>query len=246
MVVSLGQISEIGELDDIILEHAASSPRQLMAICNRLFTAHLSTTYDHTQTLITEREVNLVLQELRRPPVQIVVPKVLDGTIRLDATTLQQIIWQGESEYVEFKSTLRYNLNSNNRDARLEQVVAQELCAFANTGGGIVIIGVGDTGEAKGLDYDFKTLGSRKNEDNFRLVVTDIITQNLDRPADGLKIMFEDYANKRVCVILVPKSRQPSYCLIDGRAEFFVRVSNSMRRLDARQTVEYIRENFDY
>jgi len=244
-VVSLGQISEVGDLDDLVLDHAASSPRQLMAICNRLFTAHLSAGYDGTQKVITEREVNLVIQELRQPPVQVDVSNVLDGSIHLETTTLQQIIWQGETEFVEFKSTLRYNLNSGNRDAKLEQVVAQELCGFANTSGGIVIIGVGDTGEAKGLEYDFKTLGQHKTEDSFRLMVTDIITQYLDRPLEGLKILFENYANKRVCVIMVAKSRQPSYCLIEGRAEFYVRVSNSVRRLDVRQAVDYIHDNFN-
>src|SRR5215212_7186034 len=51
-----------------------------------------------------------------------------------------EIIKQGESETVEFKSSLPP-----------DKVVARDLTAFANTKGGIMLIGVDDNGEILGL-----------------------------------------------------------------------------------------------
>lgn len=244
--VSLGEISEANDLDDIVVSISAGSPRQLIAVCNRLLLAHLSQPYDSNRKLITRIEIDQVLKEQKRGPSRIEAVQILDGTRNLDPVTLQRLIWQGENELVEFKSSLRYNLYSGNRDVKLEQIIAQEICGFANTRGGFLILGIDNDGNALGLENDYKTLGKeRQNEDGYRLAVTDIITSFLDRPPEGLRIQFEDYSDKRVCVISVVKNREPLYCIIDQKAEIFIRLDNSARKLDARQILQYVKGNFE-
>jgi nucleoside phosphorylase len=243
---SLGQISKVSELDEILVKHSAGSPRQLIALCNRLFSVHFNQPYNGKNQLITEEEVTQVINEFKPGPSQMDAAKILEGSRNLDAYTLQQLIWQGESEYVEFKSTLRLNLFTGNSDSKLEQVVAQEICSFLNTRGGFVLIGIDDNGNALGLENDYKTLSmDKRNEDGFRLAITNILANYFDLPPEGVRILFVSNAGKQVCVILVPKSREPAYCIIDQRAEFFVRIENSARKLDVRKAVRYIKGNFE-
>jgi len=61
--------------------------------------------------------------------------------IRLSAEQLQELIRGGESQTVEFK-----------RQLPPDSIIAQALVAFANTTGGVLIVGVSDDGDVVGLD----------------------------------------------------------------------------------------------
>ena len=52
------------------------------------------------------------------------------------------LIAAGESDRVEFKSTLRTNLHTNRRDRAMESAVTKTLAAFLNSDGGALVIGV--------------------------------------------------------------------------------------------------------
>src|SRR5207247_10913277 len=69
----------------------------------------------------------------------------LDRTEEIDGmVTIDERILEGESNELEFKSTLRWNLDSDHVDKRLEEVIMKAIAAFANAEGCSLLIGVND------------------------------------------------------------------------------------------------------
>ena len=68
---------------------------------------------------------------------------------------VKELIAQGESKTLEFKSTLRWNLEENRKDPeRVTHAVVKTIAAFLNTEGGDLIVGVNDVGEVVGIELD--------------------------------------------------------------------------------------------
>ena len=55
---------------------------------------------------------------------------------------IQELIKTGESEAVEFKSTLRTNLHTKKFDKKMEHAVMKSITSFLNTDGGTLLVGV--------------------------------------------------------------------------------------------------------
>ncbi len=65
-----------------------------------------------------------------------------------------ELIKKGEGNKLEFKSTLRKNLHTNNMDRQIEHSVLKTINAYLNSDGGTLLIGVSDKGEITGLEHD--------------------------------------------------------------------------------------------
>lgn len=61
----------------------------------------------------------------------------------MDAEELRLVVAQGESECLEFK-------RCGNQP---EQDLFETICAFTNTFGGVIFLGVEDDGTLRGIDY---------------------------------------------------------------------------------------------
>jgi predicted HTH transcriptional regulator len=128
----------------------------------------------------------------------------------------------------------------------MEWEIARTLCAFMNTEGGTLIIGVDDDGMVPGLDKDFSTLGRRKNKDGFLQAFVNITENLFASPVspDDYTARFEESRGKFVYVVEVKKSEKPVFCLLDGVSEFYVRKQTTTRKLDAKAQFEYLLEHF--
>ncbi len=69
---------------------------------------------------------------------------------------------------VEFKSTLRWNVNAGMVDKKMEEIILKSLAALSNGYGGTLFIGVRDDGEILGLEADYVTF-KEPNKDRFEL-----------------------------------------------------------------------------
>ena len=87
---------------------------------------------------------------------------------------VQELILAGESDTVEFKSTLRYDLRSKEVNKKLEYVIAKTVAAFLNSEGGNLFIGVDDKQNILGLADDISSL-SKKNIDGFELHLVEVV-----------------------------------------------------------------------
>lgn len=152
---------------------------------------------------------------------------------------LKELIHIGENETMEFKSTLRYDLRENKINKKLEFVIAKTISAFLNTEGGILIIGVDDSGNALGLDNDLGTL-SKRDTDAFELHLRNIISKHLGSSFEKyLKVNFPSIDEKTVCKIQVLKSGKPVFATYEGAENFYVRIGNSSIPKNRAEQSEY-------
>ena len=74
-----------------------------------------------------------------------------DGAEKLDETVVRQWIAKGESETLEFKSSLRWDRKEGRVNKDLERVVVKTLAGLLNAKkGGALLVGVADSGEVSG------------------------------------------------------------------------------------------------
>ena len=153
----------------------------------------------------------------------------------------KEIILSGESEHVEFKSTLRWNLKANRKDERITHAVLKTIAAFLNTDGGILILGVADDGEILGLEND-----RFENEDKLLLFLTDIIKSKLGLlHLDNIHYDTEQIQGKNILRVDVQASKIPCYLSNEKLDQFYIRTGPSTTDLRLRFLYAYIKERFE-
>jgi len=153
---------------------------------------------------------------------------------------LSNVLVNGESEAVEFKSTLRVNLHTGNKDPRMELSVLKTLAGFLNTNGGMLVIGISDDGTPVSIQAD-----GFSNEDKMSLHLVNIVKSRMGVQAmTNIHAHFDDHDDFRVMVVKCRKSPTPIF-LKDGDSErFYIRTGPSTTELSASQTQEYIGQRF--
>lgn len=153
---------------------------------------------------------------------------------------LSQVVSSGESEAVEFKSTLRTNLHTGNKDPRMELTVLKTLAGFLNTNGGTLIIGMSDDGIPVGIEAD-----GFASEDKMGLHLTNIVNGRMGPQAmTFLHLHFDDSESNRVLVVKCNKAAVPMFVKDDGVERFYVRTGPSTTELSASQTQDYIKHRY--
>ena len=154
--------------------------------------------------------------------------------------SIEDIIKKGESEMIEFKSSLKWDYKKNYANKEIAFFVAKTISAFMNYKGGILLIGVNDTGELLGLNKDFSTL-KKKDSDGFEIELTSVINSYLGKEFRHLvNVSFEDINEKSVCKVVVKPSPKPVFLRRGKQSEFYIRAGNSSQPLDMQQANEYI------
>lgn len=135
--------------------------------------------------------------------------------MNLEPAELARLIEGGEGKSLEFKRGLP-------RDAK----VARTLCAFANTRGGLLLIGVGDRGELVGAPRPRATMA------HLRAVASEHLEPSLEVQVGVLLLPTGSEGGRRIVWCSVPISpRRPHAVLGEaGEREVVARVGASNRR----------------
>ena len=143
--------------------------------------------------------------------------------MRIDPAELARSIAAGEGKNLEFKRGLP-------GDAK----VARTLCAFANTRGGLLLIGVGDRGEIVGAPRPRETM------ERLRSVGRERVEPELSVHVGTVQLL-----ERRVVWCSVPLSPHRPHAAVDdeGERELVVRVGASNRRATG-ATLGSIRANY--
>jgi hypothetical protein len=147
----------------------------------------------------------------------------------------------GESSKLEFKSTLRTNLKTGEKDPRMEKAVLKTIVAFLNSRGGTLFIGVADDGTILGVD-----LASFENsKDKFGLHLNNLIkTQIGSEFLPFLHFTLVDFEDKSVMRVSCQVSDRPVF-LTDGKEQiFYVRSGPSTIDLHGVELLYYANHNF--
>lgn len=157
----------------------------------------------------------------------------------------EEIIKGGENDYVEFKSSIRYDYKQRNGDIKsIEYVIAKTISSFMNVRGGRLFVGVDDSGEINGIENDYAAVHN-KNKDGFLLQLNNIINHYLGKEFHQyLSVKIIPIKDKDVCILEVAKSRSPVFLKDGDKEEFHIRASASSQSMSVRQTNEYIRSHF--
>ncbi len=152
-----------------------------------------------------------------------------------------ELVLMGESANVEFKSSARYNLHTNQRDPKIELVVSKNVAALANSDGGILLIGVGDDGSIAGLANDYKFM-KKPDSDRYELWLRDHLAATLGADAAAaVRVEFPQVSNTEICRIDIPRADRPVF-VSPGKGkdpELWVRIGNSTRELPIDEAFAY-------
>lgn len=161
-----------------------------------------------------------------------------------EKTELISLIKTGESEKVEFKSSLRFDIVKQCPNKELEKVIAKSVSGFLNSYGGYLFIGISDKGEAIGIENDIK-ITSKKSEDAFLSTLYQIIIDFLGKEAcQKIHPQIINFENKTICVIKIETGNLPTW-FHDGQSQiFYLRLGQSTRPLDSKETHEYCLQRF--
>ncbi len=154
--------------------------------------------------------------------------------------SLADLIAAGESTTVEFKSTLRWDVQQKRVNKDLQKVIAKTTAGLMNTEGGSLVIGVTDDGGIYGIDDDLASLG-RSDTDGFLQSLTSILDSYLGREfLPFAKPRVESAEGKLVCILDAGASPRPVFVRDGAQSEFYVRAGNTTRLLDSEGAHEYI------
>jgi hypothetical protein len=168
----------------------------------------------------------------------------------ISALDFKDIIEKGESHQVEFKPTLLYNFRTQKGGISVLYIIAKAICGFLNSNGGILFIGVKDSGEVQGLDYDYSLYDSENGRDRILLEIDSLIARYFGVSFKPLiNASIEIINEKDVLVVIVEKSDKPVLLknLRDNvmNKEMFVRMNASTHQLkDIQDIIDYLINNW--
>lgn len=159
----------------------------------------------------------------------------------LTKPSVRELIGAGESQIVEFKSSMRWDVREQQVNKELERVVAKTVVGFLNAEGGTLLIGVADDGTVLGIDDDLRTL-ARSDRDAFEQKLVNVLGYYVGPQfLQHVAVSFSDVEGMVVCEVEVEPSPQPVFVRGKGHErEFVARVLNTTRSFDAESGFEYI------
>jgi hypothetical protein len=174
------------------------------------------------------------------------------NAIRLsEEELLRQLIDGGESSFLEFKSSLRWDYKKEKPNKDLEAVIVKSIAAFSNHEGGTLLIGVSDDGESLGLQPDYSCLKD-EGKDYFELHLRNLIVSQygVGFASEGITIRFPELDGREICRIDIRRGKFPLYTTVNIKGappleKFYVRSGNSSRAINSMSEVaSYVMKRF--
>lgn len=163
-----------------------------------------------------------------------------DSATERPTIDVSSLVDAGESEAIEFKSTLRVNLHTRAPDSKMELSVLKTVAGFLNANGGTLVVGIADDGTSTGIDAD-----QFESEDKMNLHFVNTVKSRLGTEAlTNIHSHFEDFEDARVFVVQCQASRYPVFVIDGGVERFFVRTGPSTSELPPSQTQAFISRRF--
>ncbi len=164
--------------------------------------------------------------------------------------TLEDLISEGESNELEFKATLRWDLEKGEVSHKMEGAIVKAVAAFANSHGGTLLIGVDNDGQAVGLEHDYTSLGDA-DKDKFERCLYSLLYQSVGKSFVTTKVTarFHDVAGAEVCQVDVAKAKEPIVVASKDKngvavEKFYVRSGNASQEIPLSQMNAYLKERF--
>ena len=176
--------------------------------------------------------------------------KITETEETVAPVSMEDLILEGESDELEFKSTLRWDLKQGEVNKKLEEVIMKTVAAFANSQGGTLLIGVADDGEVLGLEPDFHSLGTMER-DKFELHLRNLLNQQFGTGFVTSKVVikFHEVSEKQICLMEILPAKQAVIVTVKDKngqptEKFYARSGNSSQEIPLNEMSAYIKERF--
>jgi hypothetical protein len=176
--------------------------------------------------------------------------KITDTEETVAPVSLEDLIAEGESDELEFKSTLRWDLKEGTVNKKLEEVIMKTVAAFANSQGGTLLIGVDDDGKVLGLEGDYHSLGG-VDRDKFELHLRNLLNQQFGTGfvTSKVSITFHEVEEKEVCQVDTKQAKEPVIVTVKDKngqpsEKFYARSGNSSQEIPLGEMSAYLKERF--
>jgi hypothetical protein len=189
------------------------------------------------KNISTPRQVMMNIEERRQKAIatqQQVAPR----------KSVPELLEEGESQYVEYKSSLMWDYHQQRINKKLYTPVMKSLVAFMNSRGGHLLIGVDDEGRILGIEADMQ--GMKKPnldgwENTFNLAFNKMIGVEYRRL---IELEFYEKDGKTVCHVYVRPADRPIFFKENNTEKFYVRAGNASQPLTFSQATRYIQARF--
>jgi hypothetical protein len=166
------------------------------------------------------------------------------------AASIEVLISEGESDELEFKSSLRWDYAQQFMNKKLEDVILKSVAAFANGQGGTLLIGVDDSGTPLGLEHDYASLGG-VDRDKFERHVRNLLSQAFGQSfvANKLRMSFPSVGTTEICQIDIAQAQQPIITKVTDKngqqvEKFYVRSGNASVEMPLSEMHTYVTDRF--
>ena len=186
--------------------------------------------------------------EARKARICEVLKRLIMPVQTTDQNDIGGLLHGRESKKLEYKSSMRWDMKLNRPNPALGETIAKELCAFMNTDGGDLLIGVDDDGNVVGLEKDYSTFHGKRS-DGFSQHLTNLVNKHLGKNANEyLELDFVTVGNDEVCRCRIRPARgkksSPIFFAKDDEKKFYIRANNTCQPLDMEEAYRYISEKW--
>jgi len=163
-----------------------------------------------------------------------------DKSSLISDTPIDVLIAGGESDAIEYKSTLRINLHTGERDTKIEHSIVKTVAGFLNTDGGHLFIGVDDSGNIIGIHSDKFENHDKMNRHLVTLVKNKLGPQNMTY----LTIRFKELEDNYIMAIECKPANKEVFLKDSNNERFYIRTGASTLELTGHQMQDYIKTRF--
>ncbi|HEX5219509.1 MAG TPA: DUF262 domain-containing protein [Verrucomicrobiae bacterium] len=168
-----------------------------------------------------------------------------ESSLQSALKNIDAVVGAGEGAAMEFKSSARWDYREQKHNKALEIVVAKTLAGFLNAEGGLLVLGVDNSGKTVGLEQDFKTLTKYPDKDGYEQFLVNLVAKTLGKVAASfVKIGFCTRDAKEVCVVHAESSHQPVWVDDQPQPHFYLRSGNTTQELSGQDQADYIKVRF--
>ena len=163
---------------------------------------------------------------------------------------LTQLVADGESAYVEFKSTIWFDINqarynkeyTPKKEPYIQDNIIKTVAGFLNSEGGCLLIGVSDRGESYGLEADLGLI-KRGDLDGLENEMTQMLMDALSTNiiATNVRTTFPKFQGKTIAKLDVKAANSPVFSKTSKDSEaFYVRIGNLTQLMSVQSALNYI------
>jgi len=153
---------------------------------------------------------------------------------------IYQLLRLGESETLEFKSTMRCNLKSGKNGKEIEIAWLKGLVGFMNTHGGILLIGIDDDANIVGIEAD-----KFDNEDKIKLHFKNLLSQHIGLEfSNYINLIVNSIDDKTILVIECERANRPVFLFNKNDEAFYIRSGPASVKLSVSKVIRYVQNRY--